>query len=156
MTEPQRANGGGHVFAPGGGQILEFLGHRLSVLASLENSGGALSVFEADNPPSTVADRHIHHDAVKASYILGGSYHWYVGDEEFEVGPGAFVLVPRHVPHHFASGPDGGRQLFIFTPAGMEHFFVEVADAFREHRLNEAFIDSLSERYDVEQVAIPY
>ena len=147
----------GRVFVPPGTlEPLDLQGHLLTMLATREDTGGRLSVFEARNRPSSIADRHIHHDAVKTSYILDGGYRWYIGDTSYEARAGSFVLVPRHVPHHFEVGPDGGRQLFIFTPAGMEHFFVEAVQGINEGREeNDPFWNELYGRYDVEPVPIP-
>lgn len=142
--------------SPGTLEALDLQGHMLTMLATREQTGGAFSVFEARNRPSSIADRHIHHDAVKASYILEGGYRWHIGDRSYEAGPGSFVLVRRHVPHHFEVGPEGGRQLFIFTPAGMEHFFIEAVHGLAEGRDdNDQFWTELNSRYDVEPVPIP-
>lgn len=140
---------------PGTTEPLDVAGHRLTLLATREQTEGKLSVFEARNVPSTIADRHIHHDAVKVSYILEGTYRWHVGESVRQVGPGSFVHVPRHVAHHFEVGPEGGRQLFIFTPAGMEHFFVEASKLMAEGNEDEGTWEALYGRYDVEPVELP-
>lgn len=141
----------GYFVLPETAGVVDLAGHELRILAERESTGGRVSVFEARNK-QCVADRHIHHDSVKVVYILEGSYVWHIGDERREVGPGAALVVPQHVPHHFVVGPEGARQLFIFAPAGMEHFFIEEAWLIAEGRDDEAALAELYGRYDVEAV----
>lgn len=152
MTEtvPTTEAADGRVHAAGSCPEVDLAGHRLSFLALAEETGGRISAFEARNKPAAIADRHIHHDAVKLAYILEGGYRWHVGESSWDVGPGSLVVVPRHVAHHFEVGPDGARQLFIFAPAGMEEFFVEEADLIARDAVTDEALAELYRKYDVE------
>lgn len=145
----------GYLVPPHGREPLDLDGHKLTMLATREDTDGRLSVFEARNVPSSIADRHIHHDAVKTIYVLEGTYLIHVGERGYEVGPGSFVFVPRHAPHHFEVGPEGGRLLFVFSPAGMEHYFMEEAQLFANGRRDEESVADLYRRYDVEAAPMP-
>ena len=144
-----------YFIAPGGKEPVDLAGHKLTMLATSENTHGKLCIFEARNLPSFVADRHIHHDAVKTFYVVEGTYRISVGDETFDAPPGSFVLVPRHAPHHFETGPEGGRVVFTFVPAGMENFFIEEARLLAEGRHDEETVAELYRRYDVEPAPLP-
>lgn len=144
----------GNFVHPGSSESVDLAGHELSILARREQTGGRVSVFEARNK-ECVADRHIHHESVKVVYVLEGTYIWNIGDEEHEVGPGAALIVPQHVAHHFSVGPAGARQLFIFAPAGMEHFFIEEARLIQEGRDDEVALAELYSRYELEAVPHP-
>ena len=51
-----------------------------------------------------------------------------LGDEVHEVEAGGYVLKPRGAPHAFWNpGPESARFVEIFSPAGFEHYFEELA-----------------------------
>jgi mannose-6-phosphate isomerase-like protein (cupin superfamily) len=51
-----------------------------------------------------------------------------VGDAEFDAPMGSVLLVPTGVPHTFANrGSHDVRMLALFSPAGFERYFEEVA-----------------------------
>lgn len=58
--------------------------------------------------------------------MLEGQVTVTIGDRVVQAGVGSFVLVPRGAVHAIANaGSPPGRVLVIFSPAGMEEFFVE-------------------------------
>ncbi len=65
---------------------------------------------------------------MSGSTFVDGEYILEAGQERTTLRTGDSLLVPRRVPHAWASvGPTGGRLLVVFTPAGqMEAFFREV------------------------------
>lgn len=65
--------------------------------------------------------RHLNMD--ESLYVLTGSYTVTCGDDEFRVGPGGLVHLPRGVPHRYVAGPEGGEKLVLGHPAGLEQFF---------------------------------
>jgi hypothetical protein len=55
-----------------------------------------------------------------------------VGDEEFQASPGGLVFAPRGLPHaQRRVVPRTGRILVLTSPAGLEGFFRELAEAER-------------------------
>src|SRR4051812_26907175 len=63
-------------------------------------------------------------------YVLEGDHVFVCGDEEFQLGPGGLVFLPRGIPHaHRRLEPGSGRLLSIMTPAGFEGFFRILAEA---------------------------
>ena len=69
---------------------------------------------------------HVHHDEDEAFHLLSGSMRFRCGEEEFDLEPGGFVLVPRGTPHAFRVGPVGAHTL-QFGTAGMLAGFMEAA-----------------------------
>lgn len=98
----------------------------LVVRASAAETGGRISMIESvgqrfgDGPPS-----HVHSREDEAFYVIEGSYTWLRGDERIEATPGAFIWLPRGVPHRFIVGPSGGRMIHLFVPGGIDRYFVE-------------------------------
>jgi mannose-6-phosphate isomerase-like protein (cupin superfamily) len=106
---------------------LTVLGSTYRFLADAESTRGGYSLAEetffGDPPPL-----HVHECEEESFYVLSGSGIVVVGDTEHHAEPGAFVLVPRGVPHTLRrTGPEPLRMLTLLSPAGFERFFAEVA-----------------------------
>jgi uncharacterized cupin superfamily protein len=62
-------------------------------------------------------------------YVIDGVLTAEVGERRFEVGPGAFLWMPRGLPHTFANlGDEPVRSLGLINPSGFEQFFAEMAE----------------------------
>ena len=72
-------------------------------------------------------------------YVVEGEHIYQCGDEEFQVGPGGVVFLPRGVPHaHRRVLPQAGRLIFMTSPGGLEGFLRILAEASRAGDLGEA------------------
>jgi quercetin dioxygenase-like cupin family protein len=67
--------------------------------------------FEAEAP----APVH-HHSEQQIAIVLSGELHFTVGEESRVMHAGDCVVIPPHVPHGGAAGPDGCTALDVFTP----------------------------------------
>jgi quercetin dioxygenase-like cupin family protein len=69
---------------------------------------------------------HIHTGEDEAFYVLEGAVDFVCGDERFRGEAGAFVFLPRGLPHSFlgASDPEA-RVLVLLAPGGLEELFAE-------------------------------
>ena len=100
-----------HPFAgrPGEGERLSFGGTTIIVRASAETTGGAFTVFEEATPLlDTSRDVHRHEDELY--YVVEGEHVYQCGDQEFQVGPGGLIFLPRGIPHALGGscrGPAG-------------------------------------------------
>jgi len=69
---------------------------------------------------------HVHRRAEEAFYLLEGEATIQYADQTVHAAAGSFVLIPRGVVHtHSNPGTTPNRYLEIFSPAGMEEYFVE-------------------------------
>jgi quercetin dioxygenase-like cupin family protein len=81
-------------------------------------------VLEVANPPGQGPPLHVHTAQDETIQVLDGELRWRLGDEVQSAGPGAFVFVPRGLPHCFqVVGERRARMVITFAPAGMEAFF---------------------------------
>ncbi|MGI5480678.1 cupin domain-containing protein [Streptomyces lavendofoliae] len=104
--------------------------------ATRENTGGSLTFAEASVPPGGGPPPHIHPHADEAFYILNGDIEFLNGEKTFTAHDGDFVFVPRGTRHRFRNvGLHVSRMLFLFTPAYLEKFFMEIG---HEARAGEA------------------
>ena len=115
---------------PGEGPTIQGpAGGPLTFRARGDQTGGALTVIENVIAPGDGPPHHVHAHEDEAWWIIEGALRFKLGDEERTADTGAFVFVPRGVPHSFQNpGPEPARILVSFTPSGMEAFF----DAFAQ------------------------
>lgn len=88
-----------------------------------------MALGDAVNPPRTPGPAgHVHTREDEGIYLIEGVLTAVVGEQRFEVGPGAFLWMPRGLPHTFANlGGDPVRALGFINPSGFEQFFTEMA-----------------------------
>ena len=98
-------------------------------LVTGEETGGAYFAMEAVVPPGGGPPPHIHRNEDETFYIVEGRFAFLLGGEWTEAGVGDFVNVPRGTVHCFHNASDApARMILTFTPANMEHFFMETLE----------------------------
>ena len=105
-------------------------------------------MFEESSPVDTPLHVHEHEDEL--FFVIEGEHVFQVGDEAFEVGPGGLVFAPRGVPHSQRRVVERtGRVLVMCSPAGLEGFFRELAEAQRNGSLGAEAYAAASSRYGI-------
>jgi mannose-6-phosphate isomerase-like protein (cupin superfamily) len=105
----------------------------MSIKADAAATGGVLGLAEGIIPPGHSASMHVHRDEDEAFYVLEGTVDFACGDERFRAEAGAFVFLPRGLPHTFLGvGPTAARVLILLLPGGLEELFL-ATDAERVH-----------------------
>lgn len=119
-----------------------------------EETGGLLSIVEHPLEPGALAPPHVHTSEDEYSYILEGAVGVRIGDQEFTAQPGTYVCKPRGIPHTFwNAGPKPARLMEIICPAGLEHYFEELAKLLPADRPPDfEQIAALQRRYQVPRV----
>jgi mannose-6-phosphate isomerase-like protein (cupin superfamily) len=121
---------------PDEGEALWFLGNLVTIKASGAQTRGALTVAEFVNPAGFAPPLHRHLEEDELFYVLSGTAHFRCDGEEFDAGPGDFVLLPVGLPHTFLVGADEPlHSITLTTPAGFEHFVAEAGEPAQERRL---------------------
>ncbi|MGW2637015.1 cupin domain-containing protein [Streptomyces sp. NPDC001348] len=65
--------------------------------------------------PSPLQHRHAQRD--EGFYVLAGTFRFTVGEDQYDAGPGTWVIVPTGAPHTFANvGGENAVMLNTFTP----------------------------------------
>ena len=122
-TVPERLR----VRAAGEGERVWFTNNLMTIKATAESTNGAYGLVEAVAPPGSSPPLHIHHREDESFWILEGTLTVRCGEETFTAGPGAYMLLPRNVPHSFdVEGDVPARLLSMCTPGGFERYFVAV------------------------------
>jgi len=124
--EPEKTASDARFVPPGEGQALWFLRNRMSVKATAGSTGGAFGLVESLMAPGFSPPMHVHHREDESFYILEGELTLQCGERRFRAGTGAFVFLPRDVPHTFVvEGDRPARMLTFLTPGGGEGVFIE-------------------------------
>jgi len=112
--------------APGEGRAIWFLRNRMTVKATAASTGGAYGLVESLIAPGFSPPLHVHHKEDEAFYVLEGEVTMQCGDRTFLATAGAFVFLPRDVPHTFVvEGDRPARMLTLLTPGGGEGVFID-------------------------------
>jgi mannose-6-phosphate isomerase-like protein (cupin superfamily) len=148
-TDPIRAAGSrarAHKVEAGDGERLQYAGMEFAIRASAASTGGAFSIVEEIHPLDTPLHIHERHDEL--FYVLEGEHVFTVGGTDFEAGPGDLVFGPKGVPHaQRRVVPRTGRILTMFSPAGFEGFFRELAEADRNQQVGPEELARIAAKY---------
>jgi quercetin dioxygenase-like cupin family protein len=93
-----------------------------------EGTRGAFSLVEVNDTATREISPHRHTKEDEAWYVIEGELSFEVGEQAAIAGPGTFVYAPRDVSHSFKVNKVPARYLILFTPAGIEDLFAEVAE----------------------------
>jgi mannose-6-phosphate isomerase-like protein (cupin superfamily) len=140
------------ILRPGEGLTIDLGNFQMSVKASAEQTGGAFTLLEADEPAGFGPPMHIHHDAGEAFYVVAGEYIIFVRDKQFACPAGSFIYIPAGVPHGFRVGAEPSRKLNIYTPAAMLGYFDELSAAIAAGAADPDWLTEIAERHGMEVI----
>lgn len=149
MNDPAAA---GFVLRPGEGRTIDLGGFRMSVKATHDQTNGAFSLVEAQEPPGFGPPLHIHRDAAEAFYVLEGEYIIFLDGRELTCPAGSFIFIPAGVPHGFRVGDVPSRKLNLYTPAAMIGYFDELADATKVGDVDPDTLAEIARRYSMDVI----
>src|SRR5215210_1166971 len=120
-----RGTSRGIIIGPGQGRTIQGTG-AITLIATAEQTGGSIGVFEGISPPGDGPPRHIQYGSDELFYVLEGEFLFLVGERQESVSAGAYVFVPRGTVHAYkAIGTERGRLLMAFIPGGPERLAEE-------------------------------
>ena len=103
-----------------GGSPIWYLQMLMTIKASGDRTGGALGLIDL-KCPAGMTPLHVHHKEDEGWYLLQGRITCTCGDETVAAEPGAFLWLPRDVPHRLRFETEC-HLLQIAIPAGLEVF----------------------------------
>ena len=125
-----------YALAANDGEAIWFIGTLATIKASGAQTGGTLSVVEFTHPPGFATPRHVHTDVDEAFYVLEGAMRGYCGERRWYATAGAFVWLPRGIPHGYAvDGDETLRSLARTMPAGFDRCVAEAGEPAQERTL---------------------
>jgi len=140
------------VNGPGEGELLAVAGNEIVFKAGAAETDGQMGVLEYTAAPGFAGPPpHVHHRTVEVFYVLDGELTMLVGDETITASPGSCVVVPPDTRHTFSNaGSEPVRFLGVYTPAGFEQYFKDLAALLAGGPLDPAAVAEVSARYDIE------
>lgn len=121
-------NGQAKLTSPQEGPVYQVLGDPVRLLLSGQETGGAYFVLELTSTPGNGVPCHVHEREDEVMFVLQGRYAMELNGQEFEVGPGSLVNLPRNLPHGYRClGPEPGKILVTVMPAALEGMFQDLS-----------------------------
>jgi len=118
------------IVRPGDGEVVLRGPTQMRILEDGRTTQHRLGVGEitiaphTDGPPQ---HRHAQHD--EGFYVVAGTARFTVGEETYDAGAGAFVMIPPGAPHTFANpGEEPAVLLNTFTPDLYVEYFRDLRD----------------------------
>jgi quercetin dioxygenase-like cupin family protein len=114
---------------PGAGMKVEVAGAEHSITLAGGQTGGTFSTDVITLAPGWAGPpAHVHQSHEETFIVLAGRVAYQLGDQRIIGTAGSTLYVPRGVRHAFANPhEEPARLLNLFTPAGYENFFSELA-----------------------------
>jgi quercetin dioxygenase-like cupin family protein len=120
------------------GPAVWFLNTLAIVKARSSETGGAYGLIEQHAPVGSGTPYHVHRAEEESFYILEGELEFFSESRRFVKGPGAYLFLPRGVPHGYrVVGTSVARFLVLTTPGGFEGFVTEMGEPAMERTLPE-------------------
>jgi len=142
----------GFVLRPGEGRSIDLGGFQMSLKASEEDTAGAFSLLEADEPPNFGPPMHIHHNCAEAFYVVAGEYVIFIEEQEFRCPAGSFVYIPSNTRHGFRVGTEPSRKLNVYVPGAMVDYFDKLSRAIAEGNATPSVLDRIAAENGMEVV----
>ena len=116
------------VLLPGEG---EQIGNAAVMKATAELTGGAFSMSEVTLEPGFPGPPpHAHEHTTDTFYVLEGSLHVRVDDQEYDLPAGSYAAVPPGIVHTFSNtSSEQVRFLNLNSPGGWENYLRDLAQA---------------------------
>jgi mannose-6-phosphate isomerase-like protein (cupin superfamily) len=144
-----------YALGPGEGRFIDLGDFGMTVKASEGETGGVVSVLEAEEPPGFGPPIHVHHDCSEAFYVLDGEYVMYLEDSEFVCPAGSFIFIPQGARHGFRVGSVPSRKLNFYFPASMIGYFDALAAALQRDDVGDDDLAEIATAYAMEIVGPP-
>ncbi|MCT0217456.1 cupin domain-containing protein [Synechococcus sp. CS-1329] len=124
------------VVAPGAGLTVPLGASSLTIKLDSAATGGRLALLEYNVAPAFAAPQRMHWRTreTQAIYILSGRIRYQLDDQVVDAQAGTVLHLPEHCAFTWSNpDPAPARMLYVFVPAGLEQFFLDVQQVFRDH-----------------------
>ncbi len=106
-----------------------FFNSLLIVKASASQTGNAFALIDNQAAVGMESPYHVHHAEDEAFQVTEGELEFHSEGKRFVRGAGAFVFLPRDIPHGFrVVGTKTARFLILLTPGGFDGFVREAGE----------------------------
>jgi quercetin dioxygenase-like cupin family protein len=129
---------------------------RTEIHLASEDTGEAFCLLVDHPPPGWSLPPHRHANEAETIHILDGAFEMQIGGERSRLSAGETVHIPRGTVHSGRNaGPGTGRRLILFSPAGLERFFLEAGSRSPEREADPGDALACAVRHGWEFLAAP-
>ncbi|NQV11229.1 MAG: cupin domain-containing protein [Cyanobacteria bacterium] len=124
------------VVRPASGLTVPLGASSLTIKLDGAATGGRLALLEYNVAPGFAAPQVMHWRTreTQAIYILSGRIRYQFESEVVDAEAGTVLHLPEHCAFTWSNpDPAPARMLYVFVPAGLEQFFLDVQQVFRDH-----------------------
>lgn len=116
----------------GEGDTRWVMGELDTIKATAQQTAGLFGLKESKATRGSGPPLHVHEHEDEACYVLEGDVTFFVGDDVIPASTGAWVYLPRRIPHSLRIDSGQARTLWLVIPGGFESFFVDTFPAVTE------------------------
>lgn len=122
--------GGGYLLPSREGHSIAAIGLGITMKTDGGSTDDAYSMFEYSVPPRTSGPPpHVHTREDESFVCLAGRLDVHLGGEDFVLGHGDYLFLPRDVVHTFRNSTDEeARVISVVSPAGLERYYQALAE----------------------------
>jgi len=122
--------GGGYMLRSREGHAIAAIGLGITMKTDGKSTHDAYSLFEYSVPARTDGPPpHLHTREDESFICLAGRLDVHLGSEDFTIGMGDYLYLPRDVPHTFRNTYDEeARVISVVSPAGLEAYYRALAE----------------------------
>ena len=122
------------ILGPGEGERIGNGPAPSTIVATRETTNGGFTITDTTIPPGFPGPPpHSHRRLTDSFYVLEGILTVHIGDEVFDLEPGAYACVPPNNVHTFSNrSASPARFLNINAPAGWEEYLRAIAHLMKE------------------------
>lgn len=105
-------------------------GVRTEIHLSGQDTDDSFCLLVDHPPPGWSLPAHLHRNEAETIHIVAGEFELEIDGRRSRLSPGDTVHIPKGVIHSGANvGQVPGRRVLLFSPAGMERFFLQAGAA---------------------------
>ncbi len=128
-------------------------GVRTEIHLGAQDTAGAFCLLVDHLPPGWALPAHRHEHEAETIHVLSGEFEMAVDGIRSRLSAGETIHVPPGAVHSSANvGPGSGDRVVLFSPAGMERFFLEAGAAASDSEIDLAAVLSCAIRHGWEFV----
>jgi quercetin dioxygenase-like cupin family protein len=106
-----------------------------------QDTDGSFCLLVDHPPPGWSLPAHKHHNEAETIHIVAGEFEMEIDGRRSRLSAGATVHIPKGVIHSGANvGQLPGRRVLLFSPAGMERFFLDAGAAAPDGEIDQAAV----------------
>jgi len=124
------------VVEPNSGITVPLGASNLTIKLNAAATGGRFALLDYDIASNFLPPQvpHGHTKESQTAYVLHGEIRFEFATRRINATEGTVIHIPEHCSFTWRNcTPDPARMLYVFAPAGLEKFFIDVQNVYKQH-----------------------